>query len=110
MSRLSLLLAAGVCLAAPAMLRARITRIAITSRTAAPQGNAYEQIRGFAFGELDPADRRNALITDIQLAPRNAAGRVEYRTTFTLLKPVDMAKSPGVMLYNVVNRGNHNGT
>ena len=69
----------------------------------------YEDIRGVAFGELDPRDPRNSVITDIELAPRNARGMVEYRTTFTLRKPVDMTKSAGVLLYNIVNRGNHNG-
>ena len=67
----------------------------------------YEQIRGIATGEIDPADRRNAVITDINLAPRNANGKVEYRTTFTIIKPTDMSKGSAVMLYNVPNRGNH---
>ncbi len=58
---------------------------------------------------FDPRDARNALITDIDLAPRNARGLVEYRTTFTLRKPVDMTAAPGVLLYNIVNRGGHNG-
>ena len=57
-------------------------------------------------GELDPADPKNALITDIQLAPRNARGKVEYVGTFSLMKPVDMAKASGVLMYSVVNRGN----
>ena len=33
---------------------------------------------GKAYGELDPNDPKNALITDIKLAPRNARGKVEY--------------------------------
>ena len=57
-------------------------------------------------GELDPFDPHNAVITDIQLAPRNADGKVEYTTTFTLHKPVDMSRSSSVMVYEVVNRGN----
>ena len=79
-----------------------------TVRRLHPAG-PYEEIRGIAYGEIDPRDPKNALITDIDLAPRNARGRVEYRTTFTLLKPVDMTKSAGVLFYNIVNRGNHNG-
>ena len=30
----------------------------------------YETISGRAFGELDPTDARNRIITDLQLAPR----------------------------------------
>jgi hypothetical protein len=66
---------------------------------------AYEKIVGQAYGELDPKDRRNAIITDIQLAPRNPRGMVEYNATFTLYKPLDMSKSNGILIYNVVNRG-----
>jgi hypothetical protein len=66
---------------------------------------AYEQVRGTASGELNPLDRRNAVITDIHLAPRNANGKVEYTTTFTLLKPVDMSRASGVLVYGISNRG-----
>ena len=94
---------------------ARITKITITSRAPAfnnqtfGSAGQFEKIKGIAAGEIDPKDRRNALITDIQFAPKNARGRVEYRTNFTLVKPVDMSKSAGVLFYNIVNRGNHGG-
>src|SRR5205814_2550361 len=48
----------------------------------------------------------NRIIQDIGLAPHNARGRVEYVATFALAKPVDMARSGRVLLYQVVNRGN----
>ena len=66
---------------------------------------SYEMLRGKAYGELDPKDRRNAIIQDIELAPRNSRGEVEYVATFTLYRPVARAKSSGVLLYEVVNRG-----
>ena len=69
-------------------------------------GQPYERLSGKFYGELDPADPKNALITDIQLAPRNARGKVEYVGTFSLMKPVDMSKASGVLMYSVVNRGN----
>jgi hypothetical protein len=37
----------------------------------------YERITGRAFGEIDPADPRNTIIMDLDLAPRNAQGLVE---------------------------------
>jgi len=52
----------------------------------------YERLSGMFYGELDPADPKNAVITDIQLAARNARGKVEYVGTFSLMKPVDMSK------------------
>src|SRR5437588_1765774 len=65
----------------------------------------YERLSGKFYGELDPKDPKNALITDIQYAPRNARGKVEYVGTFSLMKPIDMSKSSGVLMYSVVNRG-----
>ena len=65
----------------------------------------YEKLTGRFHGELDPKSPLNAIITDIELAPRNARGMVEYSATFTILKPVDMTKGTGVLIYNVANRG-----
>ncbi|HVF64563.1 MAG TPA: hypothetical protein VNE58_11270, partial [Casimicrobiaceae bacterium] len=93
-------------------IEARITSITIDSTTPIQNGQAfgavgaYEELRGTAIGEIDPNDRRNSLITDIALAPRNAAGRVVYKTQFSVIKPVNAASASGVMLYVVPNRGN----
>jgi hypothetical protein len=66
---------------------------------------AYETLAGRAFGELDPNDPHNRVITDIQLAPRNRDGRVEYTATFYVVKPIDMSKSSRLMWHEVPNRG-----
>ena len=66
----------------------------------------YEKLTGHIFGELDPRHPLNAVITDIELAPRNDRGLVEYSATFTILKPVDMRRGTGVLVYQVPNRGN----
>ncbi|MDA1185677.1 MAG: alpha/beta hydrolase domain-containing protein [Acidobacteria bacterium] len=70
-------------------------------------GNAgqYETLAGRAFGELDPNDPHNRIITDIQLAPRNANGMVEYIASFFVVKPIDMSKSSHLMWHRVPNRG-----
>src|ERR1700689_2207067 len=93
-------------------LDARITRIVIDHQESpAYEGQSfgeagrYERLTGHAYGELDPKDPLNAIITDIQLAPRNARGMVEYSATFLLVKPVDLAKASGVLLYEVPKRG-----
>src|SRR2546425_4102614 len=105
--------AVAALLAAPQPSDARVTKITIISTNPAFGGRvfgdvgAYEEIRGTASGELDPFDHHNAVITDINLAPRNANGKVTYTATFTMLKPVDMSKASGVLEYEVNNRGNH---
>jgi len=84
---------------------AQITRIVVDSVVSPAFGGAsygtvgqYETISGRAFGELDPGDRRNRIITDLQLAPRNALGKVEYMATFFIIKPIDMEKIHGTVL------------
>lgn len=96
----------------PSLLYAQVTRLEITSREPVNNGQSfgsagpYENIRGRVHGEVDPQDRRNRIIQDIDLAPRNPRGNVEYVATFSLMKPVDLAKSSGVLFYSAVNRGN----
>lgn len=95
--------------------QARITRIVIEQRESPAfngqkfgQAGTYETLRGRFYGELDPKDPHNTIITDIQFAPKNARGMVEYTGTFAISKPVDMAKSNHVLWYSVVNRGTGN--
>src|SRR6516162_7203026 len=92
---------------------ARITGITITAQTSPAFssqsfGNAgqYEQLDGTATGEIDPKDPLNATITDIELAPRNTRGMVEYSMDFSILKPIDTSAGNHTILYDVVNRGN----
>ena len=77
---------------------------AFDGKTYGPAG-AYETLTGRAFGELDPNDPHNKIIIDIQLAPRNRNGRVEYVSSFFLVKPIDMSKSSRLMWHGVPNRG-----
>ncbi|CAA9215428.1 MAG: FIG00349738: hypothetical protein [uncultured Acetobacteraceae bacterium] len=65
----------------------------------------YLRVSGKARGELDPADPRNAAIVDLDRAPRNARGTVDYATEFHLLRPADPARSSGRVVHEVTNRG-----
>jgi hypothetical protein len=67
---------------------------------------AYERLHGTAFCELDPAHPQNAGITYLDQAPRNARGMVEHQSEFRILKPLDLARGNGWLLYDVPNRGN----
>lgn len=93
--------------------QARVTRIVIEEKQSPAYGGKvfgsvgqYEYLRGKAYGELDPQDRHNTIITDLQFAPRNARGMVEYVATFALYCPMDLTKANGVLLYAVANRSN----
>ncbi len=103
-------LVVALCLAGVA--HARVTKIEIessldpdTTLAATGPAGAIKRISGRAYGELDPANPLNAIIQDIQLAPKNAKGRVEYIATFQLVMPSDPAKLSGLMWHDVPNRG-----
>jgi hypothetical protein len=103
--------AAAILVAAPDA-DARVTKIQITSRQSPTFGGhafegvgPYEKIVGKAFGELDPKDPKNAVIVDIQLAPKNGNGKVEYAFDFYILKPVDLSKGNHKVMYEPPNRG-----
>ena len=66
---------------------------------------AYVRIRGVAHGTLDPSAPANAVIIDLEKAPRNAAGLVEYATDFDILRPKDPLRGSGILVYDVPNRG-----
>lgn len=89
---------------------ARITKIDIKFRTTAFGGYAfpgvgpYEMIIGVASGEVDPADPRNEVITDLQLAPK-VDGKVQYQHNFYILKPLDPSQGNHKMVYEPPNRG-----
>ena len=108
---LTLVLVAAT-LALPSSVDARVKKIVVEKKVSpafdgasfGPAG-VYETLAGRAFGELDPKDPRNALITDIALAPKNAAGMVEYVASFYVVKPIDMSKASRLMWQDAPNRG-----
>jgi hypothetical protein len=68
------------------------------------QTGPYLKISGTFEGELDPSDPRNAIIADIGLAPK-VDGKVHYTSTFTILRPRDLAKGNRKLFYDFGNRG-----
>src|ERR671929_1016251 len=66
----------------------------------------YEYVAAVAHGKLDPNDPANAGIVDLDKAPRDSDGLVEYQTDVGILRPKDASKSSRVLFYDVVNRGN----
>jgi hypothetical protein len=88
-----------------------ITRVVIVKRQIAYGGASfgsagpYEILAGTAFGELDPHAPANMGIVNVNRAPRNSKGHVEYSADFMILKPVDPKKGNGRLIYDFVNRG-----
>jgi len=88
------------------VVRLRIVRreVVLNGRAFGAAG-AYEKLVGKVDFALDPNVPRNAMIVDLPLAPRNAAGEVEASADFYMLKPVDAARGNGRLFYQVPNRG-----
>jgi hypothetical protein len=90
---------------------AEVVRIDVTSRADVAGGRAfgttgpYEKLAGRIYFEVDPSLAPNKIITDIDKAPRNARGRVEFSSDFFLIKPKQIERGNGTLLYEVSNRG-----
>jgi hypothetical protein len=65
---------------------------------------SYTIYSGRIFGELNPYDPHNAIITDINLAP-TTNGKVTYISNFEIVTPSNPAQRTGLMIYEVPNRG-----
>lgn len=91
---------------------ARVVRFVVEQRRPFADGMSfgdvgpYERLDGTAHHEVDPRDPLNAVIVNIDRAPRNARGLVEFRAPFFILKPVDMRRGNQKILYTINNRGN----
>jgi hypothetical protein len=111
MTRFTIGLALALALAASSA-QARVTRIEILRTEPFAGGEAfgtvgaYQKVVGRFHGELDPKAPFDAVIVDLDKAPRNARGMVEYSSDFYILRPADLAKGNGALLYDVNNRGN----
>ena len=91
---------------------ARVVRFVIEQRRVFAEGmefgsvGPYERLDGTVYMEVDPEDPLNAVIVNIDKAPRNGRGFVEFSTTFYMLKPVDVSRGNGKIFYGINNRGN----
>ena len=110
MRKLMMAAIAANCLV-PTALWAEVVRFDIVERVPAFAGRSfgdvgtYERITARATIALDPADDRNAIITDLALAPRTADGKVEATADVVILRPADPAHGNGTLLLDVPNRG-----
>jgi Alpha/beta hydrolase domain len=88
-----------------------LTRFEITSRAPYAEGRRFdpvgacEQLDGTAHFAIDPNHPANALICDLKLAPRNAAGLVEFTADLSLVLPQDAARGNGRGIVELPNRG-----
>lgn len=70
-------------------------------------GNAgpYERLVGKAYFQVDPANPANAIIVDVDKAPRNDKGMVTFSSDLYVLKPRDSKNGNAAVIFEVSNRG-----
>lgn len=94
-----------------ASAQAEVIRIEVKARADVLAGQSfgatggYEKISGTIYFAVDPRNSANQIITDIDKAPKNADGKVEFSSDFYLIKPKDPSRGNGTLLYEVSNRG-----
>lgn len=95
----------------PARVGAEVSRVEIASRRDVAGGRAfgsrgpYERITGKLYFLIDPANKRNQVIADLDKAPRNAAGKIELSADLVIFRPRDPSRGNGIALFDIVNRG-----
>src|SRR5205814_6616308 len=108
--RVVLLVLAGLLACRP--VHAELVKLEIQRRESFADGvsfgetGPYEKLVGVARFAVDPGLAGNRVIVDLDLAPRNAQGKVEFAADFYILAPKDPSKGNGAILYDVNNRGN----
>jgi len=87
-----------------ATARAEVTRFTITSR-ADIGASGYEKVAGTLSFAVNPRDPHNTIVVDLDKAPRNAAGLVEFSSDVYIIKPKDVGRGNGAALVEISNRG-----
>jgi hypothetical protein len=92
-------------------VRAEVVRVEVTSRADVLAGKSFssgpsEKLSGKIYFAVDPRNSSNQIITDIDRAPKNASGKVEFSSDFYMIRPKDLSRGNGAVLYEVSNRGN----
>jgi hypothetical protein len=96
----------------PGPADARVVRLVIEKTQPFAGGKAFgdvgpfERLDGVVYLEVDPRDLLNAVIVNLDKAPRNGKGLVEFSSPFVIIKPVDMARGNQKVWYGINNRGN----
>jgi hypothetical protein len=109
----TLVLFAGLVLVGllPGNVQAEVMRVDIGSRADLLGGRSfgragtYEKIIGKVTFAVDPNNPHNQSIVDLDKAPRNVRGEVEFSADLYILKPKDLNRGNGAVLFEVSNRG-----
>src|SRR4051812_997108 len=92
-------------------LEARVVGVEVLARgdvlESKPFGDAgaYEKIIGKIHFAVKPDDPHNKVVVDLDKAPRNSEGEVEFASDVYLLRPKDPTHASDTVLLEIPNRG-----
>ncbi len=110
-SYLSLMAGTVMLTCASHSAEAHVTSFDIQSTTLLYDGKAlgkagsYERVDAIAHFAVDPTTERAKKVVDIDKAPVNEKGEVEFSTEVTILRPSEIGKTSSTLLYDIANRG-----
>jgi hypothetical protein len=88
-----------------------LSRVRIESRESYAEGESfakfgpYVEIKGYLDFKVDPTKPENILIKDLDLAPKDSEGLVQFSSKFILVTPENITKDNNRIIVDVVNRG-----
>jgi Alpha/beta hydrolase domain len=97
-----LLTIGGLLLLFVPVASAEVVKIDVRRRDDA---GTHERVIGRVYFAIDPTLPANRIIADIDLAPRNAAGKVEFSSDLLYFRPKQADRARGSVFIEVVNRG-----
>jgi hypothetical protein len=101
----------ALCVAFAPQLRAGVTRVEITSKQDVLGGKtfgtvgAYEKLKGKVYFAIDPNNPHNKIIADLDKAPKDAQGKVEFSADIFIIRPKDPSHGNGSVIFDIPNRG-----
>jgi len=87
-------------------------RLEFTSKTQFAGGvsfgdtGPYERLLGMVAFVIDPDAKDLPFICDLEFAPRNSEGLVEFKAVLDVVKPADLNRGNRKLLFDFSNRGN----
>src|SRR5207237_7681870 len=99
---LTLLRICGLMAVVAQLAAAEVVKIEIQRKDDA---GTHERVIGRVYFAVDPKLPANRGIADLDLAPRNAQGQVEFSSDLLLFVPKEAGGARGTVFFEIVNRG-----
>src|SRR5262245_20144387 len=105
LARICALALAVTPLTSGALLRLDVQTTDVPDDPAFSRVGSYERLTGKAYFAVDRRLPANRIIRDIEQAPVNEKGFVEFSADVIIVRPRDLSRGNGAVLFEASNRG-----